>query len=273
MFENIFHPTDFTETSQIAFSHALRIAIGSHAELKLLHVNVDGEGSHHRDFPSIRETLERWQMLPEGSHRRAVSRLGIDVNKTIVPASNPVQAISEFLYENPSSLIVLASHDRSKPFWFGHSKAEPISRNAQVTTLFVPDGVPGFVSIDKGEVKLNRILIPVAAQPSAAVALESVIGLIETMQPGEVDIHFLHVGEQSTLPALPHQAPAGVRYHVHVEQGDVVAKIVEKSLQWQVHLVAMVTDGHHSFLDALRGNTTERVLRQIECPLWAVSDD
>jgi nucleotide-binding universal stress UspA family protein len=35
-------------------------------------------------------------------------------------------------------------------------------------------------------------------------------------------------------------------------------------------LVVMATAGHHGFLDALRGSTTERVLRKLTCPLLAV---
>jgi nucleotide-binding universal stress UspA family protein len=33
----------------------------------------------------------------------------------------------------------------------------------------------------------------------------------------------------------------------------------------------MTTEGHHGFMDALRGSTTERVLRAARCPLLAVS--
>jgi nucleotide-binding universal stress UspA family protein len=32
----------------------------------------------------------------------------------------------------------------------------------------------------------------------------------------------------------------------------------------------MATHGHHGFLDALRGSTTERVLHDATCPLLAV---
>ena len=35
-------------------------------------------------------------------------------------------------------------------------------------------------------------------------------------------------------------------------------------------LIGMPTMGHHGFLDALRGNTTERLLRQAPCPVLAV---
>lgn len=34
----------------------------------------------------------------------------------------------------------------------------------------------------------------------------------------------------------------------------------------------MATKGHEGFLDALRGTTTERVLRQAECPVLAVAE-
>jgi hypothetical protein len=35
--------------------------------------------------------------------------------------------------------------------------------------------------------------------------------------------------------------------------------------------VVMATQGHHGFLDALRGSTTERIVRHAACPVLAVS--
>jgi nucleotide-binding universal stress UspA family protein len=35
-------------------------------------------------------------------------------------------------------------------------------------------------------------------------------------------------------------------------------------------LVLMTTEGHDGFLDALRGSTTERVMRSVSCPMLAV---
>ncbi|MGB1685776.1 MAG: universal stress protein [Pseudomonadales bacterium] len=32
----------------------------------------------------------------------------------------------------------------------------------------------------------------------------------------------------------------------------------------------MPTQGRHGFLDALRGSTTEQVMRELQCPLLAV---
>ncbi len=53
-------------------------------------------------------------------------------------------------------------------------------------------------------------------------------------------------------------------------QGDVVGAIVQTATDWHADLIGMPTAGHHGFLDALRGSTTERVLRQAPCPVLAV---
>jgi len=38
----------------------------------------------------------------------------------------------------------------------------------------------------------------------------------------------------------------------------------------KANLIGMATAGHHGLLDALRGSTTERVLRQAPCPVLAI---
>ncbi len=53
-------------------------------------------------------------------------------------------------------------------------------------------------------------------------------------------------------------------------QGDVVGAIVAAATDWHADLIGMPTAGHHGFLDALRGSTTERVLRQAPCPVLTV---
>ncbi len=271
MFENIFHPSDFTQTSQVAFCHALKIALAVNAELKMLHVDAPHDHSHHSDFPSVRGILERWKVLRVGSSQRAVGRLGIDVEKTILHDTQPIATISEFLTDNPSSLVVLAAHQRSTGGWFSRSKAEPIARIAAATTLFVPDGVDGFVSMETGEIQLSSILIPIALHPNCSTTVESVGQLVDSLGIANVDLHFLFVGDEASLPAIPLIASQNVNCHVHLKQGDVVRAILAASQELEADLVAMTTDGHRGFLDAVRGNTTEQVLRQINCPLWAVT--
>src|SRR6185503_20600976 len=74
--ESVLHPTDFSEGSKVAFHHALKTALLAKSRLTLLNVSADGT-SKWDDFPGVRETLERWGLLPKGSPTSAVGELGI----------------------------------------------------------------------------------------------------------------------------------------------------------------------------------------------------
>ena len=80
--EVIFHPSDFSEASEVAFAHALKIALVTGSTLNVLHVAEKGNPDWS-EFPGVRSTLERWRLIPKGSPRSAVGQLGIDVVKVI----------------------------------------------------------------------------------------------------------------------------------------------------------------------------------------------
>jgi hypothetical protein len=58
----IFHPSDFSPASEVAFVHALKIALQSKAKLDLMHVEptLTPEKPYWLDFPAVRTTLARW---------------------------------------------------------------------------------------------------------------------------------------------------------------------------------------------------------------------
>jgi nucleotide-binding universal stress UspA family protein len=146
----IFHPSDFSKASEIAFVHALKLALASKAMLSMLHFKSNSESyTRWEEFPGVRETLVRWKLIPPGSHKKAVIDLGIDVRKVVASGNdqNPVKACLNFLEVNSADLIVLAVH-RHEGFmkWLGKSVGEPIARGAKEMTLFIPEGVMGFVS-------------------------------------------------------------------------------------------------------------------------------
>ena len=85
--ESIFHPSDFSEASELAFVHALKIALVAGTKLTMLHVEAS-PGAEWQDFPGVRDTLERWGLIPRGSPKSAVGQLGINVAKV---SSDPVQ--------------------------------------------------------------------------------------------------------------------------------------------------------------------------------------
>src|SRR5436190_10960529 len=109
MFESVLHPTDFSEGSLVAFHHALKAALLAKSKLTLLNVAEDGDWDS-ADFPGVRQTLERWQLLPQGSPKSAVSELGIRARKIIAEMDNPAKAVLDYLQHHRVDLIVLATH-------------------------------------------------------------------------------------------------------------------------------------------------------------------
>src|ERR1044072_5795950 len=163
--QSVLHPTDFSEGSMVAFDHALKAAMLSKSKLTMLHFSTDGT-SEWAQFPGIRETLERWGVLPKGSPRAAVGKLGIDASKVMATKGEPVDAVVDYLENNPTDLIVLSTSKRDGRIpWLDKSVAEPVKRKAGEMTLLVPGDVEGFVSHKDGSVSLKRILIPVASTP------------------------------------------------------------------------------------------------------------
>jgi len=271
MFDTIFHPSDFTETSQVAFCHALKLGLLAQAEVKMLHITRGDTNAGLAEFPGVRDMLVRWGLLPEGASRHDVAELGIDLEKVAIRDDDPVTTIHRYLERHPSSLLVMAAHRRDA--WFERSDAEPISRDAGVITLFLADGVKGFVSEATGEVRLDNIVFPIALKPNPASAMGAVTRLIELATPQSVNVHVLHLGTGATLPAVRGELSnaANVQVTCHEADDGIVDAIVAFARDASADLVVMPTAGHDGFLDALRGSTTERVLREISCPLLAVT--
>jgi nucleotide-binding universal stress UspA family protein len=180
--DSILHPSDFSAASEVAFAHALKVALLAKAQLTVMHVSPSMTAAW-TDFPGVRETLARWGLLPQDSPRAAVPALGIDVQKVIAHAHDPVQSVLAFLERHPADLIVLATHQHEgRSHWLRRSVAEPVARQAGQMTLCIPQGVQGFVSRHDGSVSLHNILIPIAPVPRAQPAMAAAVRLVHRLQ-------------------------------------------------------------------------------------------
>jgi nucleotide-binding universal stress UspA family protein len=266
----ILHPTDFSEASEIAFVHALKLALLTHGQLRVLHVSRDDGPVRWRSFPGVREALERWGVLPAGSPPSAVGGLGIDVRKVDAIGDDPVLLTHDFLGRHPADVIVLATHQRDGlARWREPSVAEAIARHARQVTLFVPGGAGGFVDAATGEIRLGRVLIPVDRVPAPQPALAAAVALAALGARAPVTFRMVHVGE-AEFPAVSAHEQAEWAWDRRTLTGDPATALVAAMRDWPPDLVVMATQGHHGFMDALRGSTTERVLRAAPCPLLAV---
>jgi nucleotide-binding universal stress UspA family protein len=268
--QRIVHPSDFSEASEAAFAHSLVAALAAKATLTILHVSGRRDSSW-TDFPGVRETLERWDLLPKNSERADVSKLGIKVQKVQMVHDDPAESVTAYLEQHGTDLIVLAT-DQSKSGvqWFNRSIATGVARKSRVMTLFIPKGVEGFVSLNNGAISLKNILIPVAPVPSAQPAVQAVARLVSRLQCDSGLFTLLHVGEEEAMPELACPEVAGWRWNRMAKSGEVIEAIHQAVGETDADLIVMTTDGRNGFLDALRGSHSERVLRESRCPVLAI---
>ena len=271
----IFHPTDLdlSDEGERAFAHALKLSLANKGLLTLLHANRPHEDATWNDFPMVRETLGRWGLLPSSeTHKRDVLKLGIDVTKVIGKKHDPVSSVLGYLDHHIADLIVMSTHQKKgRVRWLDKSISEPIGRHHSAPALFIPSGVDGFVSVGDGSVHLHNIIIPVDFEPDPQKAVRIVIELLGTLECEQTTITLLHVGENEGLPSLKIEKQAGWTWRKVTTQGSVVEEILDTASANSADLIVMPTAGHHGFLDAVRGSTTEQVLRDANCPVLAVS--
>jgi len=268
--ESVLHPTDFSESSLIAFHHALKAALAAKSKLTLLHVSTDGT-SEWSNFPGVRETLERWGELPKGSPKAAVGKLGIDPRKILAAEREPVEAVIRYLEKHPADLIVLSTSKRDGRIpWLGKSVAEPLTRKAEEMTLLIPGDVEGFVSAKDGSVTLKRILIPIARTPRPEPALKAAARFVSKLNCSEGTFMVMHVGTSNTMPALKFPEIPGWTWKKELRTGEVIDGIVKAAKDFEADLIVLATDGRNGFLDGLRGSHSERILRYGVAPLLTV---
>jgi nucleotide-binding universal stress UspA family protein len=273
---SILHPTDLTPSSELAFAHALKIALAGKTKLYVLYADPSsGEEVDWSAFPGVRRTLAKWSVLPEGSSTADVGdKLGIHLAKISTRERDPVRAIVRFVDDHKSDLIVLATHGRDGlPRWLHGAVAEPAAREADASTLFIPHGARGFVDAHSGTLHLRNVLIPIDHRPSPHAAVREAERLCRTLGAPEVALHLVYVGERGDMPVVDVEARASCKVTRAARAGDVVDEILAAAAECQAELIAMATAGHQGFLDALRGSTTERVLRHAPCPVLAVPAD
>jgi nucleotide-binding universal stress UspA family protein len=267
---SIVHPTDFSDLSAAAFAHALRIALAGRSKLHLLHVS-QYDAAEALAFPHARDLLVQWGLSAADDPPWAVAgKLGIEVDNIRLKLQEPTRAIVDFLSEDGSELVVIATHGRDGvSHWLQGSVAEAVFRRSAIPTLFIAPGTRGFVDQVSGDVKLRRALVPVDFSPPADRTVDIIQRFGQLLTGADIAVDLLHIGEAAPpVHAMSSNAPA--LSPVIVRSGHVVQSIVDAAIEFDADVIAMPTAGHHGVLDALRGSTTERVIRHAPCPVLAL---
>jgi nucleotide-binding universal stress UspA family protein len=270
----IFHPSDFSSASKVAFGHSLKIALQSKAKLDIMHVeaHLKPEKAHWLDFPAVRATLTRWSILPSGVQQKEVAKAGLRIRKILTSSADPVESMLRHFHRFPPDLIVLATHQREGlDRWLHKAVAEPLARRSRAMTLFIPHEGGGFVSPNDGSVALKKILVPIDHDPDPQSALDRALLLARGLNCVAGEFRLIHIATDNRKPPvvdLP--LGRGWSFETIVRRGEVVDEILKAEANWRPDLMVLATQGHMGFLDALRGSTTERVLRRAHCAVLAV---
>lgn len=270
-FRSIFHPTDFSADSRTALTHALKLALVSKGELSMMHIDPNVARADFEDFPRIRPILEQWGYLPPHSAKAQVGQLGLSITKRRAAAANPTEAFLAYLAAHPADLLVMATHQYDGlARWQHQAIAEPVARRSHIPTLFVPAHVEGFIAPDTGRPTLRRVLIPVSTRPDPQPAVDMAARLGMALGCDNFTGILIHVGNDAALHSVRYPSRNGWLWHTMTCHGHIVDIILGMGADFDVDLIIMMTEGHQSLLDLLRGSTTERVLRGARCPLLAL---
>ena len=263
---SIFHPSDFSEASELAFAHALAIALIRETQLVIMHARR-GEREDWSQFPAVRKTLARWHVLEEGSLPSEIfEKLAVRVIKVSMQG-DPVRASMRQIEKQKPDLVVLATHGRhGLPLWLKPSVAQAIAHRTSAMTLFVPQGCRGIVSLG-GVINLRRILLPIDYKPDPREVVIRATRAAEALGDECVEIVLLHVNG-TEFPQFDRPEGEAWVWKELRREGDVVEVILDAAKE--ADLIVMATEGRHGIIDAMRGSVTERVVRDAPCPVLAV---
>jgi nucleotide-binding universal stress UspA family protein len=271
---SILHPTDFSKTSEVAFAHALAVAIKNKADLTILHVEADKDKEMNwHDFPAIRETLERWGKMEPGSRRSDISaKLGIQVDKRVAIDSNPVNAVVGLSNMDSFDLLVMGTCGANH--WFIEPPSSlKISQQTRLPTLFIVEGARNCVDLVTGEESLRKVVLAVDHQPNARPGLSRICAMVHNLAIDNPEVHLLHVGSESEFPEIDLPTDSNITWSKATRTGTPSTEITNYAKEVDADLIVMVTSGKRSLWDMLAGSTVQNVLKNAPCPVFTLPVD
>jgi nucleotide-binding universal stress UspA family protein len=262
--------TDFSEASDEAFAHALALAVAYKHHFYLLHVKNPERDPDWSSFPQVRETLARWGVIAADAAQSEVeTKLGIKVAKVEIDNEDIPGGILDFIWQHPTNVIVMATRGRQglDRLLYGSKAEEIFHRTHVLPAIFIGPEARGFVDKSNGQIRLERILIPVAHNPSPISSLRTLTSLLAPLGISSAAFQFMHVGDSEPKIIGVSGQPLSA---IQVVQGPVEETILRIAHDYHADMFAMPTAGRDGFLDALRGSTTEQVLRRAPCPVLAI---
>ena len=306
--KTILCPTDFSESSRHALTHAVQLARWFGASLTVLHVyplpvappsvifgGLPGPIPGGAPYPPT--------LSPERAHDEAMATLshfvshvdltGLTLHLDAGPGT-PVERILSEADRLRGDLIVLGTHGHSGfQRWILGSVTEKVLRKAACPVVTVPppvgDAPPDVLrifnrilcAVDFSEASLRGLeyALALAKESDAELLLMHVIeGLPDPpdwqQPPGPAVIEYLRLSEESALSrlrlALPHDARTWCQPHMILTTGKAYHEILRTARERDVHLIVLGVHGRGAVDRLFFGSTTNHVVRAAPCPVITV---
>ncbi|MEM9556878.1 MAG: universal stress protein [Acidobacteriota bacterium] len=290
-------PTDFSETAETAFGHALALAERFGASLDVLHVSdlhtvVPYDEIHHE--PSFDDVLERLEETSGSEMQRLLQkaesgdvmirehqRRGISVAPTII----------EFATDHDIDLLVLGAHGRRglRRLLLG-SVAEEVVQTAPCSVLTLRAG-----EATATPQPWRRILVPFDFSSGARHALRAAKELAARDHAMLEVVHVIDTpiypavyglfGEPLPTPDFP-RLVTGVEEHlatavdavggpdvtvaVKAVAGTPADGVLSRADDTDPDLIVLATRGLTGVEHLLLGSVAEKIVRRSACPVWTV---
>ncbi len=265
--------TDFSLESERAFYHALAFAVARQARLTLLHTGpVSGSSVPWDRFPSVRETLTGWGLLPAEAPRTAVAELlNVGINKMAMRDDDPRQGIIDYLRKSPTDLLVMATEGRrGLARLLRPSIAERVSYLTKAHTLMLPAHGRGFVDPTSGRARLERVLCALDLRRDPRPALAYLRQWLPALGGDAIEVVLLQTTEpqeqqEFLLPQLP-----GQQWRHELRPGETMEVVVAMAKETAADLVVMNTQRPPGPLTRWRGGRNDPILHDLGLPLLSI---
>lgn len=271
--EAILHPTDFSAASELAFAHALAVALANRADLTILHVARDEEQDiPWHEFPSVRQTLEQWGILAAGSRQSDVlAETGIRVDKRIAVGKNVVSAVAELAELGSFDLLVMGTNGGGWPTLLSPSSSSiAVAKQAQLPSLFVKDQTRSCVDPKTGHVSLNHVLLAVDGNPDIQAAIDRTATMLGNVGGSHAHVTLLHVGPDSQFPQVDLPAAGDIHWSRLSRSGHAATEITQHAAALSADLIVMMPPHSKPLWELIAGNTVQQVLKNAPCPVFTM---
>ena len=292
---NILCTTDFSDFSNYAVPYAIRLAKEFNAKLYVCHV-VDIAPMAGYD-EAVVNWVDQQKIVSEYAQEQLEQLTGeqpLDVEQVVV-VGHPVNEIARLAAERQIDLVVAATHGRSglKRVILG-SVTERLIQTLPCPLMSIRSPEKEIAPLTDEKVRMDKILVGCDFSADSLLAFQYALSLAQEFQS---ELHLVHVIEppiykqlfkQDVKPSedlresirepldamlnkmIPEEATHWCRHRTTLLAGQPHEELLQYASVNDMDLIVLGIRGHRLVETLLVGSTTDRVIRQSQCPVLSV---